>query len=136
MERRESENWHIVGTISEGVAKEIGLNAKTPVWINDRIIKHIIDEHPEMKTPDAATSFAHKVVSNFDTVFTQKDGTLVLAIEGVGKSMVTYIKLELASENYWRVKSAHIRPTSQLYSYRFKLIWEKKDKKKPVKRKR
>jgi len=137
MERKQEENWHIVGTISEGVAKEIGLGAKTPVWISDRIAKHILDEHPEMKTSAAATAFAHNVVSNFTSAYSQDDGTIVLAIKGASKAMVTYIKLELASENYWRVKSAHIRPNEQLDNNRkFRLVWEKEQKKKPAKRKR
>jgi len=132
MERKQEENWHIVGAIPEEKAKEIGLAGKTPVWISERIAKHITDGHPEMKV--SATTFAHSVVRNFNSAYRQDDGTILLAIKGVVNSMVTYIKLELASENYWRVKSAHTRPTKQLD--RFNLIWEKEPKKKPVKRKR
>ena len=134
MERKIEENWHIVGTISESKARNIGLSEKTPVWISDRIAKHIVDEHPEIKTAAAATTFAHRVVSNFGSAYRQDDGTMVLAVKGVKTSMVTYIKLELASENYWRVKSAHIRKTDELKGPRFKLIWE--ERKKPAKRKR
>lgn len=136
MERKIEENWHIVGYISENKAKNIGLSEKTPVWISEKIANHIVDEHPEMKTAAAATSFAHDVVSNFGSAYRQDDGTIVLAIKGVVKSKVTYIKLELASENYWRVKSAHIRPNDQLKPPRYTLIWEKEEKKKPAKRKR
>lgn len=136
MERKQEENWHIVGAIPEEKAKEIGLVGKTPVWISQRIARHIVDEHPEMKTESGATSFAHKVVSNFNSAYRQADGTIVLVVKGAKSSMVTYIKLELATENYWRVKSAHIRKTNELYGSRFKLIWEKGETKKPAKRKR
>ena len=136
MERKIEENWHIVGTISKSKAKNIGFAEKTPVWISDRIANHIVDEHPEMKTAPAATTFAHGVVTNFNSAYRQDDGTIVLAIKGVVTSKVTYIKLELASENYWRVKSAHIRQTDQLRPPRYTLIWEKEEKKKPAKRKR
>ena len=48
--------------------------------------------------------------------------------------MVVYIKLELATDNYWRVKSAHLRDTVDLD--RFTQLWSRTGhKKKPVKRK-
>lgn len=133
MERNQEENWHIVGSIPKTTAKQIGLSDRTPIWINDKILRHIEDNHrPELaRMRTTAVAFVHKVVSNFDSVRKQSGDTLLLAIEGVSTSMVTYIKLERASENYWRVKSAHIRPTEQLN--KFTLLWQKTHQKKPAK---
>lgn len=135
MAKKEDENWHIVGVIPEGKAKQIGLDGRTPIWIKDKIITHIKDGHTKelgkMKTTPVA--LAHKVVANFDCAFRQKDGAIMLAIRGVKTSLVTYIILELDDDNFWRVRSAHQRPTVQLY--KDTLIWEKPVvKKKPARR--
>lgn len=132
VERKQEENWHIVGVIPEAIAKQIGLGEKTPVWISDKIAGHIADSHgkelSQLRT--TAIAFVHRVISGFNSVRRQKDGTMVLAIEGTNTAMVTYIKLELANDNYWRVKSAHIRPTGQLAN--ITLLWQKKQSKKPA----
>lgn len=132
-----NENWHIVGCIQENVAKKLGMQGRTPIWINDKILKHIEDRHgrelSNMRT--SAQAFIHRVVSGFNNAYLQKDGTILLAVVGGQKSLCTYIKLEHATENYWRVKSAHIRSNSELA--RYKAIWSKpKTTKKPAKKKR
>jgi len=135
MERKTEENWHIVGTIPETVAKHIGMRGKTPVWANDKIIQHIDSRHHKelIQHKTTALAFVCRVVGGFNSVYQQKDGTLVLAIENAVKSMVAYIQLEKASENYWRIKSAHMRDSVELYSYT--LLWSKvRQQKKPVKR--
>lgn len=126
MERKQEENWHIVGSIPANIAKQIGMTDTTPVWISDRIIRHITKQHGNelQKGNTTVASFVHKVVNNFDTVYRQQDGTLLLAIEKSKTAMVTYIKLELATENYWRVRSAHIRRLSELNN--FIHVWSKK----------
>ncbi len=126
MERNPNENWHIIGTIPENIAKQIGMGATTPVWISDKAIQHITKHHGSefQKKNTTVPAFVHKVVTGFDNVYRQSDGTLLLAIEATKTAMVTYIKLELATENYWRVKSAHIRKLSELN--KFPNIWTKK----------
>ena len=126
MERNPNENWHIIGTIPENVAKEIGMVATTPVWISDTVIRHIAKNHGREfhKKNTSVSAFVHKVVAGFDNVYRQSDGTLLLAIEATKTAMVTYIKLELATQNYWRVKSAHIRKLSELN--KFSHLWTKK----------
>ena len=132
MERRQEENWHIVGVNPESVAKHIGMKGRTPVWISEKTTKHIAEKHKrelaQFKT--TALAFVHNVVSGFNNAYKQSDGTVVLSISGIVRSMVVYIKLELATENYWRVKSAHIRNNVELDNYT--LLWSKT--KKPVKR--
>ena len=133
--KKEEENWHIVGTIPEGKAKQMGFAGKTPIWIKDDIIEHIKRDHgkelAQMKTTPIA--LAHRIVANFDCAFRQNDGAIVLAIKGVKTSLVTYIILELDGDNFWRVRSSHPRPTMQLY--KDTLIWEKPvQKKKPVRK--
>ena len=135
MERRQEENWHIVGVISESVAKYIGMKGRTPVWISEKTTNHIAEKHKRelAQLGTTALAFVRKVVVNFNNVYKQVDGTVVLAIEGTIKSMVVYIKLELASDNYWRVKSAHLRDSVDLDNYT--QLWSKAvNRKKPVKR--
>lgn len=132
---RKKENWHIVGVISATVAQQIGMTDKTPVWISDKIVAHINNRHgrefSNMKT--TVFAFVHRVISSFTDAYQQKDGTVLLAIKGGQKSMCTYIKLEHAEENYWRVKSAHIRDNEELV--RYKPIWTKNSQaKKPAKK--
>lgn len=132
MERKQEENWHIVGVIPEHIAKQIGLDKKTPIWISDKIVRHIDNNHGMelRKRNTTALSFVHRVVNNFDNVYRQADGTLILAIESEKTAMVTYIKMELATQNYWRVRSAHVRKITELSNYSH--LWFKK---KPATRK-
>lgn len=135
MERNPEENWHIVGVIPESVASHIGMKGKTPVWISETIAMHIADRHrrelAQLRT--TALAFVRKVVVGFSDVYKQSDGTVVLAVAGTVKSMVVYIKLELATDNYWRVKSAHLRDTVDLD--RFTQLWSKTvNRKKPVRK--
>ena len=135
MERRPEENWHIVGVIPETVARHIGMKGKTPVWISEKIAKHIADKHRQelAQLRTTALAFVRKVVVDFNNVYKQADGTVVLAAVGTIKSMVVYIKLELASENYWRVKSAHLRESVDLD--RYNQLWSKTvNRKKPVRK--
>lgn len=122
-----TENWHIIGYIPRHISSSIGLSGRVPVWISDKIIAHIEKRHGnEIRHRNTSvTAFVHKVVSNFNAVYRQPDGTLILAIEGSKTSMVTYVKLHLSgTQNFWRVSSAHTRKTSEIRKYR--LLWSKK----------
>lgn len=121
-----NENWHIVGCIQENVAKKLGMQGRTPIWINDKILKHIEDRHGnDLKARrTTARAFVHRVVIGFDSAYRQKDGTIVLAITSSRTAMVAYIIMERDKNNFWRIRSAHNRNTTQLQKYR--LLWIKK----------
>lgn len=114
-----NENYSIAGIIPEYKARKLGMKETTPIWISDYTKKHIGNKHKVelMQRKTTAFEFVHKVVSNFNNAFRQDDGTIILTLGNNRKRMVTYIKLQISKENFWRVKSAHIRDEKELERY-------------------
>lgn len=120
MGRQIEENWHIVGVIPDYIGRQIGMGGTTPIWINDRIVDHIMKRHGDEieRLHTTAVSYVPKILSNFECVYRQVDNTLLFAMETPKTSRVAYVKLELGNSMFWRVKSAHSRKTNELNAYR------------------